>query len=81
MSTNNLLVALGLLGTTFVVTECSGPETFRSHLGSTGASGQAGSSAPGAAGTTGAAGTGAGGPFALTSTAFTSGMEIPLLHK
>jgi Raf kinase inhibitor-like YbhB/YbcL family protein len=58
--------------------------------GGAGAAGQGGSSgaAGGTAGTSGAAGTmgsagagGAAGPFALTSSAFTAGMEIPLEYK
>jgi len=51
--------------------------------GATGAAGQgaAGATGTAGAGAAGAGAAGAGGPFALTSSAFTAGMEIPLEYK
>jgi phosphatidylethanolamine-binding protein (PEBP) family uncharacterized protein len=75
---------MGAAGTGAAGTGAAGMGAAGTGAAGTGAAGMgaagAGAAGAGAAGT-GAAGTGAGGPFALTSTAFTAGMEIPLLHK
>jgi phosphatidylethanolamine-binding protein (PEBP) family uncharacterized protein len=77
----------GAAGTGAAGTGAAGTGAAGTGAAGTGAAG-AGAAGTGAAGAgaagTGAAGTGAAGtpgPFALTSTAFTAGMEIPLLHK